>query len=147
MRLVADTSAVLAAIVTSEPRHQDCRNLLQGATHVFLTAHVSTEVFYLLNSGGYLRAATDFLSDIANGFYSLIDLGPSDYDMAQQLIKRYTGQISRKRPKQDLDLADAMNVIAAAHEETTIIATLDQDYRILKPLVGPSFFTLVPDDL
>jgi len=49
-------------------------------------------------------------------------------------------------------VADTSAVLAAIvtsepHEETTIIATLDQDYRILKPLVGPSFFTLVPDDL
>jgi len=147
MRVVADTSVIVAAVVSSEPRHDECFRLLTDATHAFVTPHVATETYYLLAAAGYPQAASDFLADIANGFYELAHLDAADYAMAHDLIGRYEGALRRKKPKPgSLDLADAMNVIAAAKKETTLIATLDQDYRAVKPLNGPSYFTLLPDD-
>jgi predicted nucleic acid-binding protein len=67
--------------------------------------------------------------------------------MARELILKYVGAVKRKRVKNDsLDLPDAINIVVAAHEETTIIATLDGDYRQVKPLVGLPYFTLLPAD-
>ncbi|MDR1237800.1 MAG: PIN domain-containing protein [Propionibacteriaceae bacterium] len=147
MRLVADTSVIVAAIVDNEPRHAQCLAVLESATHAYITPQVVTETCWLLSAAGYRRAAIDFLSDVASGFFELVNPEPSDYVRAGQLIDSYAGTMRRKKPKPgSIDLADAMNVIVAARQETTILATLDQDYRGLKPLVGPAFFTLLPDD-
>ena len=147
MRLVADTSAIIAAIIQSEPRHVECKELLDQATHAFITPHVTAEVFYLLGAVWHNEAALDFLADVADGFYELVNPQATDYLVARDLAGRYTGQIARKRPKPGLlDLADAMNLVVAARLETTIIASLDQDYRQITPLAGARFFTLLPDD-
>ncbi|MCL2471037.1 MAG: PIN domain-containing protein [Propionibacteriaceae bacterium] len=148
MRLVADTSVIVAAIIRSEPRHDECNALLDQATHAFITPHVTAEVFYLLSAVGHNEAALDFLTDVTDGFYELVNPQPDDYRVARDLVARYGGQLVRKRPKPgSLDLADAMNTVVAAKQETTIIATLDQDYRQIEPLNGPKFFTLLPDDI
>jgi len=147
MRLIADTSAIVAAIVADEPRHAECYQMLTDATHAFITPHVATEVFYLLAAAGHQQAAEDFLADVAGGFFELVNPEAGDYAVARDLVARYRGAIHRKRPKPGgLDVADAMNVIAAARQETTMIATLDQDYRVIRPLSGPSYFTLLPHD-
>ena len=147
MRMVVDTSAIIAAIVTTEPRHRECRRVLTDATRAFVTPHVTTEVFYLLTAAGHARAAASFLDDVAAGFYELVNPDRADYQAAGEVIARHEGLLQRKKPKAGgLDLADAMNVVAAAKVETTILATLDQDYRRIQPLSGPRFFSLVPDD-
>jgi len=147
VRLVADTSAIIAAIIRSEPRHNECNDLLSQATHAFITPHVTAEVFYLLSAVGHNEAALDFLDDVGGGFYELINPVVDDYLVARDLVAKFGGQLERKRVKPGLlDLADAMNVVVAARQETTMIATLDQDYRQIEPLIGPKFFTLLPDD-
>jgi len=148
MRIVADTSAIIAAIIRNEPRHEECSALLDQATHAFITPHVTAEVFYLLCAVGHNVAALAFLTDVTDGFYELVNPQPHDYLIARDLAARYGGQLMRKRPKPGLlDLADAMNIVVAARQETTIIASLDQDYRQIEPLGGSKFFTLLPDDL
>ena len=147
MRMVADTSAIVAAIIDTEPRHQDCLRVLTEATRVFVTPQVATEVFYLLTAVGHERAAESFLADIASGFFESVNPDPADYQVAGEVVARYRGVLKRKKPKSGrLDLADAMNVVAAARVETTILATLDQDYRQLQPLGGLRHFSLLPDD-
>ena len=147
MRLVADTSAIIAAIITTEPRHKECRAVLSEATHAFLTPHVATEVCHLLAAAGYGHVVPAFLDDIVDGFYELVRLDAVDYKTAKELILTYEGTIRRKRLKGGSpDLADAMNVVAAARMETTVIASLNQDYRTIKPLNGLPYFTLIPDD-
>ncbi|MDR2379546.1 MAG: hypothetical protein LBD70_09015, partial [Bifidobacteriaceae bacterium] len=67
---------------------------------------------------------------------------------AADLIEQYRGGISRKRPKPgSIDLADAMNVITAAHKQTNVIITADQDYRWIAPTSGHTSFRLLPWDL
>ena len=147
MRLVADTSAIVAAIIVDEPRHAECRTLLDQATHAFVTPHVATEVCYLLSAVGHYEAALDFLTDVSDGFYELVNPEGVDYPVARELVARHGGRLVRKRPKPgSLDLADAMNIVVAAKQETTILATLDHDYRQVEPLRGQKFFTLLPDD-
>ncbi|MDR0285082.1 MAG: PIN domain-containing protein [Propionibacteriaceae bacterium] len=148
MRLVADTSVIIAAIIEEEPRHRECHAVLSDAVHAYITPHAATETYYLLAAAGCQSAAEDFLSDIADGFYELVQLEAGDYAVARDVVRHSGGVWRGRRPKPGaLDLADAMNVVAAARVETTIIATLDQDYRAIAPLNGPSYFTLVPDDL
>ena len=147
MRFVADTSAIIAAIIKDEPRHIECRTILDEAAHVFITPYVTAEVFYLLNSVGHYSAALSFLLDIAEGFYEVVNPDATAYQVARDLIIGISGKLMRKKTKTgSLDLANAMNIVIAAQQETTIIASLDQDYRQVEPLNGPRFFTLLPED-
>jgi predicted nucleic acid-binding protein len=147
MRLIADTSAIIAAIVTTEPRHEECHQVLAAATQAWITPHVATEVFHLLIAAGHDEAGEVFLTDIADGFFDLVSFRAQDYADARHLINRYRGTVRRRRPKAgSIDLADAMNVVAAARCGTTVIATLDQDYRGIRPLAGAAYFILLPDD-
>ncbi|MDR1077726.1 MAG: PIN domain-containing protein [Propionibacteriaceae bacterium] len=148
MRIVADTSGVVAAIVTAEPAHEDCRHALEDASEVFISPCVVTETCYLLQAGGHADAVSGFLTNLADGFYTIIPLKAEDCDLMDSLLKSYADQLRRKRPKPGtIDLADAHNVVIAAQTETTLLLTLDQDYRAIRPLTGPPFFTLVPADL
>ncbi|MDR2380542.1 MAG: hypothetical protein LBE08_05105 [Bifidobacteriaceae bacterium] len=59
----------------------------------------------------------------------------------------YWGSLSRRRTKPGtIDLADAMNVIVAARQETNIIIAADLDYRFIAPLSGHAAFRLLPAD-
>ncbi|MDR1214428.1 MAG: PIN domain-containing protein [Propionibacteriaceae bacterium] len=148
MRIVADTSGVVAAIVAAEPAHEGCRQALEDASEVFISPCVVTETCYLLRAGGHAGAVSGFLANLAEGFYTIVPLVAEDCGLMDSLLKSYADQLRRQRPKPGtIDVADAHNVVIAAQAETTLLLTLDQDYRAIRPLAGPPFFTLVPADL
>jgi predicted nucleic acid-binding protein len=147
MRLVADTSVVIAAIIDTEPRHAECLATLEGATRAFICPQVITEVCWLLAAAGHDQAAVAFLADVAAGYYELLNPSAADHARAAEIMAANAGAGRRKKPKRGmLGLADAMNSVIAARAETTLIASLDPDYRAMRPLAGPAYFTLLPDD-
>ncbi|MDR2373858.1 MAG: PIN domain-containing protein [Bifidobacteriaceae bacterium] len=148
MRLVVDTSGVLAALDAAAPAHQAFHEALTGAAAAAITPITVAEVHYLLTSRRAYQTANDFLEDIASGFYDLMSPTAKDYARAAALIAQYSGQIRRKKAKAgSIDLADAMNVIAAARVQTNCVLTADADYRLVRPLSAHAAFTLVPVDL
>lgn len=148
MRLIADTSGILAAIDTADPRHEACHAALTQAAVAVITPLVIAEVHYLLCRRGHTEAATDFLTDVASGFYRLTDPTPEDYHAAGELIVKYDGQMRRERRQPgSLDLADAMNVVAGRRWNVHVILTLDADYRSVRPLSSHPAFVLAPCDL
>lgn len=148
MRVVADTGGIVAAINTAEPGHADFLAVLESASTVFVTPLVVTEVHHILTSAGLGSVADDFLDDVANGFYELVNPSPADLARAGELVRRYRGTMQRKRRKPgSLDLADAMNVVVAAAKGTSLIVATDQDYRRVVPLSGHPAFVLLPQDL
>lgn len=55
--------------------------------------------------------------------------------------------MDRKRRKPgSLDLADAMNVVVAGSLGTNLVVATDQDYRVVEPLSGHGYFTILPAD-
>lgn len=147
MIVIADTGGVVAAMDPSEPDHERFRSTLDDAQAAYITPLVIAEVHYLLSSAGEHRAASDFLDNVAGGFYELVAPAKEDYETARQLIKKYEGTMVRKRRKPgSLDLADAMNVVAAAHIGTQLIVATDQDYRTVRPLSRHQHFVLLPAD-
>jgi predicted nucleic acid-binding protein len=147
VRIVADTSGIVAALNSAEPRHQDFRDAVNSAVAVYLTPIVVAETHHVLTSGGAGRAASGFLAAIRDGRYTLTEPTRSEYGLADDLIQRYRGQMRRKRVKPgSLDLADAMNVVMAARLNTDLILTMDQDYRAVRPLSPHPAFRLVPWD-
>ncbi|MDR1185986.1 MAG: PIN domain-containing protein [Bifidobacteriaceae bacterium] len=148
MRIVADTSGIVAAVVSAEPTHAECRRVLEDATEVFISPCVATETCYLLRAGGHDRAVAGFLANLAQGFYEIVPLAAGDCAPVAALMETYRDALRRKRPKPGtIDLADAHNVVIADRRHTTSLLTLDQDYRFVRPLSGMPFFTLLPEDL
>ncbi|MDR1187931.1 MAG: PIN domain-containing protein [Bifidobacteriaceae bacterium] len=147
MNMIADTGGIVAAINRDQPDSDRFRTALAEATTVFVTPLVLGEAHYVLSSSGSREAADDLLRDVAAGFFDLIQPTARDYATAADLIDKYAGQMHRKRRKPgSLDLADAMNVVAAARVGTNQILTTDQDYRAVKPLTNHPAFTLIPWD-
>jgi predicted nucleic acid-binding protein len=121
---------------------------LETARLVYITPLVITEVHHVLCAGGARAAAADFLRDVAQGFFEVVNPSMADYDSAGGLIVRYAGLIRRKRPKAgSLDLTDAMNVVVAGQLGTNLLVATDQDYRAVRPISGHPAFVLLPADL
>lgn len=148
MRVVADTGGIVAAINAAEPGHADYLAILESASTVFVTSLVVTEVHHVLTAAGLETVADDFLGDVVDGFYELVNPSPADLAKASELVRRYRGSMQRKRRKPgSLDLADAMNVVVAGAKGTNLIVATDQDYRRVTPLSGHPAFVLLPQDL
>jgi len=147
VRLIADTGGIVAAMNTAEPDHERYRSALESAALAVITPLVIAEVHYLLSSGGAHEAARDFLEDVSGGFYELAGLSAEDYAQGAALIQRYEGKMERKRRKPgSLDLADAMNIVAANRYGINTLLATDQDYRVTQPLSGHQYFVLLPHD-
>lgn len=147
MRVVADTGGIVAAINSAEPGQAEFLEILESAATVFVTPLVVTEVHHVLTSAGLAAVADDFLADVVDGFYELVNPAPADLAKASELVRRYRGSMQRKRRKPgSLDLADAMNVVVAAAKGTNLIVATDQDYRRVTPLSGHPAFVLLPQD-
>ncbi|MDR1449502.1 MAG: PIN domain-containing protein [Propionibacteriaceae bacterium] len=147
MRLLADSGGIIAALNEAEPGHVAFREVLEAGAAVYITPLVVTEVHHVLVSYGLRSAADDFLGDVAGGFYELFNPVAADYSAARELAAQYQGLVARKRRKRDsLDLADAMNVVAAGRLETNLLVATDQDYRTVRPLSRHPAFVLLPLD-
>lgn len=132
---------------TAEPDHAGYRLALESASLAVITPLVITEVHYLLSSASAHEAARDFLEDVSGGFYELAVASAGDYAQAGALVQRYAGKMERKRRKPgSLDLAGAMNIVAAHRYGTNILLAADQDYRVTQPLTGHHYFVLLPHD-
>ncbi|MDR1634746.1 MAG: type II toxin-antitoxin system VapC family toxin [Bifidobacteriaceae bacterium] len=147
MRVVADTSGIVAALNAAEPGHGRFRAVLESAAAVFITEAVVTEVHHVLASGGQAVAANAFLDAVADGFYELVPITAAEHAEAADLVRRYEGRMRRKKRKPgSLDVADAMNVIAGRRVATNLLVTGDQDYRSVVPLTEHPAFVLLPAD-
>jgi predicted nucleic acid-binding protein len=147
VRVVADTGGIVVALNSTEPEHSRFRAVLDEAAGVFITEAVVTEVHHVLSSAGQNRAAKSFLDAVADGFYELVPMTAPDHALAAELIRRYEGKTRRKKRRPgSLNLADAMNVVAAARLATNLLVATDQDYRLVAPLTAHPAFALLPYD-
>ncbi|MDR0627832.1 MAG: PIN domain-containing protein [Bifidobacteriaceae bacterium] len=147
MRVVADSGGIIAALNQAEPHHEAFREVFEESVEVIVTPQVITEVHHVLSSYGLAHAAATFLESVEDGFYELFNPAAEDYRTARGLIAQYQGQVRRKRRKPgSLDLADAVNVVAAARFSTNLLVATDQDYRLVRPLTRHPAFVLAPQD-
>ena len=147
MRVVADTGGIVAAINEAEPDHVRFRAVLESATAAYVTPLVVTEVHHVLTSASRPEGADDFIADVSSGFFQLVNPSLADLSKASELVRRYRGSMQRKRRKPgSLDLADAMNVVMAAAQGTSLLVATDRDYWSVVPLSGHPAFVLLPYD-
>ena len=135
--LVADTSVVYSALVTSDRHHRACADLLGAGDAIVLPAPVVVELGLL--GGRRLRpdVADRLLMSIADGSVLVVDPDREGYVRIRQLVSRYADL--------PLDIVDASVVAIAERLEQDTIATLDRrHFSVVRPLHVPAF-TLVPE--
>jgi predicted nucleic acid-binding protein len=137
--IVLDTSGLLAAIDSSQRRHESARSALESdAGPLLLSPFVLAELDYLLLTRVGVAAEVLLLDEVAEGAYHLESFGSEDVRAAKELIDRYHGL--------KIGIADASVVVIAARVGTNRILTLDErHFRAIRPLRGRTF-QLLPKD-
>jgi uncharacterized protein len=137
--IVLDTSGLLAAIDSSQRRHESARRALESdAGPLLLSPFVLAELDYLLLTRVGVAAEVLLLDEVAEGAYHLESFGSEDVRAAKELIDRYHGL--------KIGIAEASVVVIAARAGTNRILTLDErHFRAIRPLRGRTF-QLLPKD-
>jgi predicted nucleic acid-binding protein len=135
--IVLDTSGIIAAYNVREAEHKTCHQILTTATEPFVVSPlVLAEVDYLATKYLGVDGAVTVLTELAQ-LASVAHLDNEDLRDAIALLSRYVDL--------DIGLTDAANVVIAGRYKTTKLLTLDDHYRVVRPLHGDAF-TLPPFD-
>lgn len=135
--LLVDTNIWLAAADRSSRQHQTCGQLLiEHAHELASTVPVISETGWLLLDRNGPESQHRFLTTIAAGHVTVIDLTPADWERITDLVDTYADLA--------LDIIDASTIAAAERLNQTTIATLDhRDFRIVRP-AHITAFELIP---
>lgn len=138
--IVVDTSGVLAVKDEDNPQHGAVADVLHETVEdLLLSPLVLAECDYMLATRLGTVAAREFLGEVANGAYQLVDFDSGDVATANGIIDRYRDLA--------IGIADASLVVIAARYQTTRVLTFDQrHFRAVAPLWGAASFTLLPSD-
>jgi uncharacterized protein len=138
--IVVDTSGVLAAKDESHPAHSDvAKTLVEVSDELLLSPFVLAECDYMLATRLGASAAREFLDEVADGAWELVDFDSGDVATACGVIDRYRDL--------NIGIADASLVVIAARYQTTQVLTFDhRHFRAVAPLWGAAAFSLLPAD-
>lgn len=127
----------MAAADKGDPRHDDCRRLLEHARGpILVPVLVVSEVAYLLQRAAGPMVELRFLADIIDGPYEPLPVDPTDWVRIAELGLQY-----RDLP---LGTVDASVVAAAERLKVTRVATLDhRHFSVVRP-AHVEAFELVP---
>jgi predicted nucleic acid-binding protein len=137
--IVLDTSGLLAAIDSSQHRHEAAAVVLRGsAGPLLLSPFVLAELDYLITTRVSATAARALLDQVAAGVYRLEPMDATDVAAAAEVIDRYEGL--------RLGLTDASLVVLADRYGTSDLLTLDE--RHFRAVSGPGGrpFRILPSD-
>jgi predicted nucleic acid-binding protein len=137
--IVLDTSGLLAAIDSSQHRHEEAAGVLRAsADPLLLSPFVLAELDYLITTRVSGTAARALLDQVAAGVYRLEPMDANDVMAAADVIDRYADL--------HLGLTDASLVILADRYGTSDVLTLDE--RHFRALLGPGGrpFRILPSD-
>lgn len=137
--IVLDTGGLLAAIDTDSRDHRAARRVLEGERGpLLLTSLALAEADYMITTRIGQPAEEQFLADVTDGAYELVNLEPADVGTCLTVIQRYRAL--------NIGLADASVVLVAAKYRTTRLLSFSyRHFRAIKPLWG-EHFTLLPAD-
>jgi uncharacterized protein len=133
--ILLDTGVIVAWLDTSESKHQDCVDVLQGTSSPLVTCEgVIAESCYLLRNVTGAKEAV--LENVSSGVFQI----PLRLSEAASDVRR----ILLKYRDHNVDLADACLVHLANEFETGEILTLDSDFQIYRWGKNKPFRSLVP---
>jgi uncharacterized protein len=134
--LLVDTNVLLAAADVSTPEHRRCAELLDVRTDLVIVTTVATESAWMIESRLGPRAEVVFVSSIASGELTVIELTKADWLRSAQLIETYADL--------GLGLVDASIIAVAERLKLTEIATMNyRDFAVVRP-VHCDAFELLP---
>jgi predicted nucleic acid-binding protein len=137
--ILLDTSGLLSALDSSEPRHLDsARSLRAAGEHRILSPFILVELDYLLAKRVSPLVARHLLDEVAVGAYELTPFDATDIAKANDVLARYVDL--------GLGLADASIVVLADRYDTNDILTLDERHFRAVVRSGGRSFRLLPAD-
>jgi predicted nucleic acid-binding protein len=140
--VIVDTGAILALLDEAYGEHLRLAEIVnESADPLVVSPLVAAEADYLLLRRLGADAARQFVGDIAAGAYELAEWTAADHAAAISVMDRYGNS------KGCTGVTDAANVVLADTYRTTRVMTLDQrHFRVLRPLWGADYFTILPYD-
>lgn len=119
--ILFDTGPLVAAAIKDDDDYHPCVELLTGLhlaeRQLLVPATVVAEVGYLLARMGGAKVEASFLTSVAGGSFTLVDLQPVDFARMAELVETYADF--------PLGTTDASVIALAERLNITEIATLD----------------------
>jgi predicted nucleic acid-binding protein len=134
--LLVDTGIFVAAADRSESRHGECAELLRSRRDLAVTATVIPEAAWLIEARLGPAAEARFLELVTSARFTVVDLLPTDYRRAIDLIAAYADL--------RLGFVDASVVAVAERLDLSTIATFNRrDFAVVRP-AHRNAFELIP---
>jgi uncharacterized protein len=144
MILVGDTSGLVVAFNSADPRSAAARDALRVAALTVVSPLVLLELEHVITRNINRRAADDVVDWVMEQQRS----GRVELATVSAELCRRARLVQRKYADLRLDLTDAVNVVLAAEYETEDVLTLDhRDFRAIAPLTPGKAFRLLPADV
>jgi uncharacterized protein len=137
--ILLDTSGLLAAIDTDEPKHEAAATALRTALPPFLLSpFILAELDYLIGERLGETVQLDLLAEVSREAYRLATFDAADIAAARSVLIHYRGL--------GTGLADASVVVLAWRYRIQDVLTLDErHFRVLQGPDGP--FRILPADV
>jgi predicted nucleic acid-binding protein len=124
--LLVDTNIIVAATDASAAEHARCAELLDDHRDLTVTAPVAVESAWMIESRLGPRAEATFVTALAAGELTVVDLTAADWHRCAELIERYHDL--------GLGIVDASVVAVAERLGVSTIATLNhRDFAVVRP--------------
>jgi predicted nucleic acid-binding protein len=139
--IVCDTGPLVAAAIVDDTHHRECVDLLASlhlaGRQILVPGSVVAEVGYLLAREGGASVESQFLSSLADGTLSPVELTRDDYRRAAQLVSEYSSL--------PLGTTDATVIALSERLGLAEVATLDRrHFTVVRPL-HVNALTLLPE--
>ncbi|HUA74904.1 MAG TPA: PIN domain-containing protein [Solirubrobacteraceae bacterium] len=139
MTLLIDAGPIVALADRDEPQRERILTALRDEPgDLVIPAPTTAEVDYLLGQRFGQDARRGFLSDLANGRFTVVSLERDDYATIVSLDQQYSDL--------SLGLADCALVALADRYDTTCILSFDERHFRAVPPLGGGAFTILPAD-
>ncbi|MCA0454771.1 MAG: PIN domain-containing protein [Chloroflexi bacterium] len=124
--VIADTSFVVAVMISTDRWHQRCVDLFNQYDRIYLPQSALAEIAFMITRLGGRQATLYFFQHLNQSPYELVALIPEDIQRTADLLDQYADA----RP----DFVDLSIVAVAERMNVPRILTLDRrDFEIIRP--------------
>lgn len=117
--ILLDTSGVISALFADQNRHEACARAIREARPPrIITPFVLTEIDSVIQKFAGVATELEFLREIADGAYELVQFDASDVKQCARVIEDYKDL--------NIGLADASIVLWAERFDVADVVTLDE---------------------
>ncbi len=117
--ILLDTSGIISALFADQNRHKACADAIRDARPPrIITPFVLAEVDYMIQKFAGVATELEFLREVADGAYDLVQFDASDVKQCMRIIEDYKDL--------NIGLADASIVLWAERFDIADVVTLDE---------------------